>query len=232
MPYPSSSRVFISRDVIFDETVFPFSELHANAGARLRAEINLLPSDLIPLSFHGAEHVADGVFNSSNTANSAGSSTCDHRDENLPPGARTEEDLAQNAGKSVPGSAPATAADAVVLCVSPSGSVLDAADAPRDSGPSSQPGAATRAVPPTRTAVRQTEAATTTPPGASEGEMAAAPTVTAVPDSSAPGSATAGAEVSESSVPEPPRDPSSCWNSQTQGIHRWDGQVWILCSFW
>jgi hypothetical protein len=29
----TSGRVYISRDVIFDETVFPFSTLHANAGA-------------------------------------------------------------------------------------------------------------------------------------------------------------------------------------------------------
>jgi hypothetical protein len=38
----SEGRVYISRDVIFDEIVFPFSELHANAGARLRGEILLL----------------------------------------------------------------------------------------------------------------------------------------------------------------------------------------------
>jgi len=41
----SSGRVYISRDVIFDESVFLFSELHPNAGARLRAEILLLPSN-------------------------------------------------------------------------------------------------------------------------------------------------------------------------------------------
>jgi len=51
----STGRVYISRDVVFDENIFPFSELHANAGVRLRAEINLLPGHLlnmpeIPLS--------------------------------------------------------------------------------------------------------------------------------------------------------------------------------------
>jgi histone deacetylase 1/2 len=40
---PSTGRVYISRDVIFDENVFPFSELHPNAGAHLRQEILLLP---------------------------------------------------------------------------------------------------------------------------------------------------------------------------------------------
>jgi hypothetical protein len=39
--------------VVFDEAVFSFTELHANAGARLWAEINLLPSTLIPSSNFG-----------------------------------------------------------------------------------------------------------------------------------------------------------------------------------
>jgi hypothetical protein len=46
----STGRIYISHDVVFDEAVFPFSELHANAGAHLRAEINLLPSTLLPSS--------------------------------------------------------------------------------------------------------------------------------------------------------------------------------------
>jgi histone deacetylase 1/2 len=32
----TSGRVYISRDVVFDETVFPFSKLHPNAGSLLR----------------------------------------------------------------------------------------------------------------------------------------------------------------------------------------------------
>lgn len=39
-----TGRIYISRDVVFDETVFPFSKLHSNAGALLRAEIALLPT--------------------------------------------------------------------------------------------------------------------------------------------------------------------------------------------
>jgi hypothetical protein len=42
----STGRVYISRDVVFDENVFPFSKLHDNAGARLRDAILLLPSSL------------------------------------------------------------------------------------------------------------------------------------------------------------------------------------------
>jgi hypothetical protein len=44
--YVSTGRVYISRDVVFDESV-PFSKLHPNAGAQLRSEISLLPSSLI-----------------------------------------------------------------------------------------------------------------------------------------------------------------------------------------
>jgi hypothetical protein len=43
----SSGQVYISRDVIFDKETFPFTELHANAGARLRAKISLLPEYLL-----------------------------------------------------------------------------------------------------------------------------------------------------------------------------------------
>jgi hypothetical protein len=40
----AEGRVYISRDVVFDETIFPFHKLNPNAGAHLRAEILLPPS--------------------------------------------------------------------------------------------------------------------------------------------------------------------------------------------
>jgi hypothetical protein len=43
----ATSHVYISRDIIFDENMFPFASLHSNASARLQAEINLLPSHLV-----------------------------------------------------------------------------------------------------------------------------------------------------------------------------------------
>jgi hypothetical protein len=46
----STGRVYVSRDVVFDENVFPFAELHPNAGRRLREEILLLPHDNTPLA--------------------------------------------------------------------------------------------------------------------------------------------------------------------------------------
>jgi hypothetical protein len=50
-----SGRVYISRDVVFDETVFPFASLHPNAGALLRKEILLLPEALHPASSQRGE---------------------------------------------------------------------------------------------------------------------------------------------------------------------------------
>ena len=48
----STGRVYISRDVVFDETLFPFAQLHPNAGALLRQEISLL-SDPLTSPDHG-----------------------------------------------------------------------------------------------------------------------------------------------------------------------------------
>jgi hypothetical protein len=42
----STGRIYISRDVVFDENVTPFAALHPNARARLRAEVEILPSNL------------------------------------------------------------------------------------------------------------------------------------------------------------------------------------------
>jgi hypothetical protein len=39
----SEGRIYISRDVVFDENLFPFAELHSNAGIRFRLEVLLLP---------------------------------------------------------------------------------------------------------------------------------------------------------------------------------------------
>jgi hypothetical protein len=44
-----SGHVYISRNVVFNETMFPFANLHPNAVARLRAEISLLPDTLTNL---------------------------------------------------------------------------------------------------------------------------------------------------------------------------------------
>ena len=48
---PKEGRVYISRDIVFDEHVFPFAQLHPNAGACLRSELAVLPNSLLNPSF-------------------------------------------------------------------------------------------------------------------------------------------------------------------------------------
>jgi hypothetical protein len=43
-------RVYISRDVTFDEDVFPFSKLHLNVDAKLQSTIQFLPDMFLAIS--------------------------------------------------------------------------------------------------------------------------------------------------------------------------------------
>ena len=62
----STGRVYISRDVVFDETKFPFADLHPIAGALLREEILLLPPHLTSFD-QGGQNIDDQLLtNSSN----------------------------------------------------------------------------------------------------------------------------------------------------------------------
>ena len=88
---PSTGRVYVSRDVVFDENVFPFAKLHPNAGAQLRAELTLLP-DLFPSSNSslGEAQMHDPCVSSSLPTNSVSSSVGDLQlagPEGDPPGA-------------------------------------------------------------------------------------------------------------------------------------------------
>ena len=51
----STGRVYISRDVVFDESIYPFESLHSNAGALLNKEILLLPPHLQNID-HGGDN--------------------------------------------------------------------------------------------------------------------------------------------------------------------------------
>jgi hypothetical protein len=52
----TTGRVYISRDVVFDENVFPFASLHPNAGKRLREETLLLPPQNIACTNGDVSH--------------------------------------------------------------------------------------------------------------------------------------------------------------------------------
>lgn len=156
---PAEGHVYISRDVVFDEHVFPFAFLHANAGARLRAEISLLPESLLsPSSSFGDAIFHDQCALSPEPTNPLTSSTSarDGAGENLtqsgavpvPNGAETvasgryfkysQED---NAGAASEADPPTTAA------ASSSGSAADptllsggGASIPSTSDPTASPG--------------------------------------------------------------------------------------------
>ena len=67
---PSQGRVYISRDVVFDENIFPFASLHSNAGARLRTELSLLPDILLnPIFTLGDVQVHDPLMSNSMPTN-------------------------------------------------------------------------------------------------------------------------------------------------------------------
>ena len=57
----STGRVYLSRDIVFDETKFPFSDLHPNTGALLRQEILLLPPSLTGLD-QGGNNIDDQLL--------------------------------------------------------------------------------------------------------------------------------------------------------------------------
>jgi histone deacetylase 1/2 len=55
-----TGRVYIPRDVVFDEYVYPFASLHPNAGQRVSQDVLILPLPLSPTpSQLGDAHVVD-----------------------------------------------------------------------------------------------------------------------------------------------------------------------------
>jgi hypothetical protein len=93
-----TGRVYISRDVIFDEEVFHFATLHSNAGARLRHEISLLPENLLG-SHHGVAGSDDQYF-ANNSSNGVTSDVINKQDES---GDEQEESEKNSEEHGVPG---------------------------------------------------------------------------------------------------------------------------------
>lgn len=73
---PSEGRVYISRDIVFDENIFPFAELHPNVGARLRDEVSLLPNSLLNSTSFGNAILHDRHSTNSNTNVASSSAGC------------------------------------------------------------------------------------------------------------------------------------------------------------
>jgi histone deacetylase 1/2 len=87
---PSIGKVYISRDVVFDEQVFPFSHLHPNAGARLQSELAVLPNSLLNSNSSFGDSILldrrDEIPPSSNHSPSHSSSVVDTRSNDRPNG--------------------------------------------------------------------------------------------------------------------------------------------------
>jgi hypothetical protein len=75
----STELIYISRDVVFDENVFPFTQLHSNAGVHLRAEILLLPPTLC--NTHEYEQVDKLMANGANPGAENGGVQEEHVEE-------------------------------------------------------------------------------------------------------------------------------------------------------
>nr|CAD1841078.1 unnamed protein product [Ananas comosus var. bracteatus] len=116
----ATGRVYISRDVVFDEDVFPFSKLHPNAGARLKSDTLLLSPTLVPASLlrSGAECVVDPMINNP-AANNLPADTSGSQDpaDATNPGTGSDGDPpAQSApdsapARTLPGRAPVSSPD-------------------------------------------------------------------------------------------------------------------------
>lgn len=116
----ATGRVYISRDVVFDEDVFPFSKLHPNAGARLKSDTLLLSPTLVPASLlrSGAECVVDPMINNP-AANNLPADTSGSQDpaDATNPGTGSDGDPpAQSApdsapARTLPGHAPVSSPD-------------------------------------------------------------------------------------------------------------------------
>jgi hypothetical protein len=54
-----TSRDYISHDVVFDKSMFPFSTLHPNIGVSLSSEFSLLPSSILESTSYGGGSMED-----------------------------------------------------------------------------------------------------------------------------------------------------------------------------
>ena len=89
----STGRVYISRDVVFDKSVFPFASLHPNAGALLRQEILLLPTHL--QSFDHGGHSCTNQTDNSTTTSTLSLPVQVHGENGAENGAENDQNLAE-----------------------------------------------------------------------------------------------------------------------------------------
>jgi hypothetical protein len=88
----ANGRIYIPRDMVFDENIYPFSKLHSNAGAKLRAEIVLLSPSLLlfDLSVSNVNNIEEPLANCPNPGNQ-NSSMCSSVQISISPGRKQME---------------------------------------------------------------------------------------------------------------------------------------------
>jgi hypothetical protein len=103
---PSEGRIYIFRDVVFDENVFPFARLHPNAGMRLRAELALLLDILKNPSAPSSSDFGNATVRDQTLVNSLPTNTVSrHAPAALSPGSgpvANEEGTTENGAKNSP----------------------------------------------------------------------------------------------------------------------------------
>jgi hypothetical protein len=98
----STGRVYISRDVVFDETVFPFKNLHPNAGALLRKQILLLDPSLHNFE-QGDDTIDDSHVDNNHATNPLSRPVCSVLQDAAPQNTAPGENSAQNSRSDRPG---------------------------------------------------------------------------------------------------------------------------------
>jgi histone deacetylase 1/2 len=76
----SIGRIYISQDVVFDENIFPFDELHEKSGAHIRKENFLLPDHLLSIG-QGVVGCDDSKATNSHASNNSTSVVIDIQDD-------------------------------------------------------------------------------------------------------------------------------------------------------
>jgi histone deacetylase 1/2 len=137
-------RVYISRDVVFDENIFPFASLNPNAGRRLREEILLLPQDNSPsASTDRGVHTNDHYLQTVPVTNPPQAPVGDSSENSAQ---EFEEAASNGTSNHAPSSAEKTTEDSMFSCAdSPAESASSGSQVALDGEPGSVPTARARA---------------------------------------------------------------------------------------
>jgi hypothetical protein len=114
---PAEGRIYISRDVVFDESIFLFSSLRPNAGARLRGEIALLSHSLLSANASFGDAFLRDQYTSPPVSSNPLPSAVDHTGNTKKIGSKTVAFLSFSGIISCPHMATSRAQDTRAICL-------------------------------------------------------------------------------------------------------------------